>query len=95
MKHWKETAGILARVAGRTAGSLSGGCLAANVSAAVVVLADRALVTTEMIATLVERYRETGAPLAVSWPLLGLADLDVPEDYEPVKARLAEAADAL
>jgi CTP:molybdopterin cytidylyltransferase MocA len=90
-------------------------------------------VTAEMIATLVERYRQTSAPLVisdyggvnappilydrslfeelgamegegcgkqvvrklrseaqvVSWPVEALADVDVPEDYERVRAGLA------
>lgn len=108
--------------AGITAVSTSG--------AAVVVLADMPFVTTEMLATLVERYRTSSAPLvisdyggvnappmlydrglfpelvsmegegcgkqvvkrhraeaiAVSWPPDALIDLDVPDDYERVKA---------
>lgn len=39
---------------------------AAGASALIVVLADMPFVTAEMIATLVRRYRETGAPLVVS-----------------------------
>jgi molybdenum cofactor cytidylyltransferase len=98
-----------------------------------VVLADMPFVTARMIETLVERYRETTAPLVVSdyagvnappivydrslfaelgamegegcgkqvvkkhrseavavpWPAEALADVDVPEDYERVKAALA------
>ena len=103
-------------------------------TAAVVVLADMPFVTTAMIATLVDRYRTSAAPLVisdyggvnappmlynrslfdelmsmqgegcgkqvvkrhrdealtVSWPPEGLTDLDLPEDYERVKA-LVEA----
>jgi molybdenum cofactor cytidylyltransferase len=40
--------------------------VAADAHAIVVVLADMPFVTAEMIATLVQRYRETGAPLVVS-----------------------------
>jgi molybdenum cofactor cytidylyltransferase len=40
--------------------------VAADADAIVVVLADMPFVTAEMIATLVQRYRETGAPLVVS-----------------------------
>lgn len=98
--------------------------------AAVVVLADMPFVTTEMIATLVDRYRTSAAPLVisdyggvnappmlydrslfnellsmegegcgkqvvkrhrqeavtVSWPSDRLIDLDVPDDYERIKA---------
>ena len=105
-----------------------------HAAAAVVVLADMPLVTTAMIATLVDRYRTSAAPLVisdyggvnappmlydqslfgelgsmqgegcgrqvvkrhrnealtVSWPPDALIDLDVPEDYERVKA-LVEA----
>jgi molybdenum cofactor cytidylyltransferase len=105
----------------------------ARARAAVVVLADMPFVTARMIETLVERYRETTAPLVVSdyagvnappilydrslfaelgamegegcgkqvvkkhrseavavpWPAEALADVDVPEDYERVKAGLA------
>ena len=105
--------------------------------AAVVILADMPLVTSEMIATLVERYRTSDSPLVVSdyggvnappmlydqslfaelssmegegcgkqvvkrhrgeaivvpWPQDALADLDVPEDYDRVRA-LAGAAEA-
>jgi molybdenum cofactor cytidylyltransferase len=105
----------------------------ARARAAVVVLADMPFVTARMIETLVERYRETTAPLVVSdyagvnappilydrslfaelgamegegcgkqvvkkhrseavavpWPAEALADVDVPEDYERVKAALA------
>lgn len=101
--------------------------------AVVVVLADMPFVTAEMIATLVERYRQTSAPLVISdyggvnappilydrslfeelgamegegcgkqvvrkhrseaqvvpWPVEALADVDVPEDYERVRAGLA------
>ena len=39
---------------------------AADADAVVVVLADMPFVTAEMIATLVQRYRETGAPLVAS-----------------------------
>jgi molybdenum cofactor cytidylyltransferase len=103
---------------------------ASDSAAAVVVLADMPFVTAEMIATLVERYRTSSAPLvisdyggvnappmlydralfnellsmegegcgkqvvkrhrahaiAVSWPSDALIDLDVPDDYERVKA---------
>jgi molybdenum cofactor cytidylyltransferase len=101
--------------------------------AAVVVLADMPFVTAEMIATLVERYRQTSAPLVISdyggvnappilydrslfeelgamegegcgkqvvrkhrseaqvvpWPVEALTDVDLPEDYERVRAGLA------
>jgi molybdenum cofactor cytidylyltransferase len=104
-------------------------------AAAVVVLADMPFVTTAMIATLVDRYRTSAAPLvisdyggvnappmlydrslfdelvsmegegcgkqvvkrhraeaiAVTWPSDALIDLDVPDDYDRVKA-LVEAA---
>lgn len=99
-------------------------------TAAVVVLADMPFVTTAMIATLVDRYRTSSAPLVISdyggvnappmlydrslfnellsmqgegcgkqvvkrhrdealvvvWPEDALTDLDVPEDYDRVKA---------
>jgi molybdenum cofactor cytidylyltransferase len=98
--------------------------------AALVMLADMPFVTSEMIATMVERYRASEAPLVISdyggvnappmlydrslfdelltmtgegcgrqvvkrhrdeaevlaWPESALADLDVPEDYERIKA---------
>lgn len=101
--------------------------------AVVVLLADMPFVTARMVETLVERYRETAAPLVISdyagvhappmlydrslfaelgamegegcgkqvvkrhrreavavpWPAEALADLDVPEDYERVKAEPA------
>lgn len=101
-----------------------------DAAAAVVVLADMPFVTTSMIATLVERFHESTAPLvvsdyggvnappalytrslfdellsmegegcgkqvvkrhrsealSVSWPPEALTDLDVPEDYDRVKA---------
>jgi molybdenum cofactor cytidylyltransferase len=101
-------------------------------TAAVVMLADMPLVTTEMLRTLIERWRDGTAPLvisdydgvsappmlygralfpellamegegcgkqvvrrhreeaaAVAWPAAALADLDVPEDYERVQARI-------
>jgi len=104
----------------------------AGVDALVVVLADMPYVTAQMIATLVTRYRETGAPLVashygavqapptlydralfaellsipgercakqvvrrheqeaavVSWPESALRDVDVPADYEGVRADL-------
>jgi len=107
--------------------------VAAGTGAIVVVLADMPFVTAEMIATLVTRYRETGAPLVashygdvqapptlydralfeellqipgercakqvvrrheseaavVSWPESALRDIDVPADYEGVRAELA------
>jgi molybdenum cofactor cytidylyltransferase len=100
--------------------------------AAVVVLADMPFVTTEMIATLLGKYRRGEAPLVISdyegvnappmlydrslfdelsvpeghgcgkqvvkrhrqeaesatWPAEALTDLDVPEDYERVKASM-------
>jgi molybdenum cofactor cytidylyltransferase len=103
---------------------------AGSAAAAVVVLADMPFVTSDMIATLVERYRTSEAPLVisdyggvhappmlydrslfgelcsmegegcgkqvvkrhrgeallVSWPSDALIDLDVPEDYDRVKA---------
>jgi molybdenum cofactor cytidylyltransferase len=106
--------------------------LPAETSAAVVMLADMPLVTTEMLRTLVERWRDGTAPLvisdyegvnappmlygrplfpellamegegcgkqvvrrhhkeaaAVAWPTAALADLDVPEDYERLQARI-------
>ncbi len=101
--------------------------------AAVVMLPDMPLVTTEMIRTLVKRYRESTAPLVISrygdvnappmlhdrslfpefeapdgegcgrhvvrrhrdeaevvkWPAEALNDLDVPDDYERLRAQLA------
>lgn len=107
--------------------------LPAGACAAVVMLADMPFVTTRMIETLVERYRETAAPLVISdydgvnappilydrslfaelgamegegcgkqvvkrhrgeavtvpWPAEALADVDVPADYERVRAGLA------
>lgn len=107
-------------------------------SAAVVVLADMPLVTTEMIATLVERYRTSSVPLvisdyggvnappmlydrslfnellslegegcgkqvvkrhrdealAVAWPPDRLIDLDVPDDYERLKALVGTGEEA-
>jgi len=106
--------------------------LPAETSAAVVMLADMPFVTTEMLLTLVERWRDGTAPLVISdyegvnappmlygcplfpellamegegcgkqvvrrhreeaasvaWPAAALADLDVPEDYERVQARV-------
>jgi molybdenum cofactor cytidylyltransferase len=106
--------------------------LPAESTAAVVMLADMPLVTTEMLRTLVERWRDGTAPLvisdyegvnappmlygrplfpellamegegcgkqvvrrhreeaaAVAWPAAALADLDLPEDYERVRARV-------
>ena len=103
-----------------------------DADALVVVLADMPFVTAEMIATLVERYRATRAPLVVShygdvqapptlydralfaellqipgercakqvvrrheqeaavvdWPAAALRDIDVPADYEDVRAGL-------
>ena len=100
--------------------------------AAVVLLADMPFVTARMIAMLVERYRETTAPLVISdyagvhappalydrslfaelgamegegcgkqvvkrhlgealavpWPAAALADIDLPDDYERVRAEL-------
>src|SRR5262245_6508209 len=100
--------------------------------AAVVVLADMPFVTSAMIATLIEKYRRTDAPLVISdyagvnappmlydrslfgelsvpeghgcgkqvvkrhrqeaesasWPAEALTDLDVPDDYERVKASM-------
>lgn len=107
--------------------------LPAEASAVVVMLADMPFVTTSMLATLVERYRNGTAPLIVSdyagvnappmlydrvlfpelqtmegegcgkqvvrrhrseavavpWPAAALTDLDVPDDYQRVKAQLA------
>jgi molybdenum cofactor cytidylyltransferase len=107
--------------------------LPSDVAAGVVVLSDMPLVSAEMIAALVERYRTGDALLVfseydgvqapptlfdrslfgelagpegkgcgkrmrrrhpdaasiVAWPAEALADLDVPEDYARVKARLA------
>jgi molybdenum cofactor cytidylyltransferase len=104
----------------------------ARADALVVVLADMPFVTAEMIASLVERYRATRAPLVVShygdvqapptlydralfaellqipgercakqvvrrheqqavvvdWPAAALRDIDVPADYEDVRAGL-------
>lgn len=104
----------------------------ARACAAVVLLADMPFVTDGMVSTLVERYRESSAPLvvsdyggvqapptvydrslfaelgamegegcgrevvrrhrseavAVAWPAAALADLDRPEDYERVRAKL-------
>jgi molybdenum cofactor cytidylyltransferase len=116
--------------------SLRAGIAAVSDSlAAVVVLADMPFVTTEMIATLVERYRTGEAPLvisdyggvnappmlydqrffdelrtmqgegcgkqvvkrhrgeavSVSWPAEALTDLDVPDDYERVRAMVQAA----
>ena len=106
---------------------------AAGVDALMVVLADMPFVTAEMIATLVERYRATKAPLVVShygdvqapptlydralfdellaipgercakqvvkrhqgeaevvsWPAAALRDIDLPADYDAVRADLA------
>ncbi len=106
--------------------------LPAEATAAVVMLADMPLVTTEMLHTLVERWRDGTEPLVISdyegvnappmlyghrlfpellamegegcgkqvvrrhrdeaaivaWPAAALADLDVPEDYERVRARV-------
>ncbi len=105
---------------------------------ALVLLADMPFVTTPMLVALVERYRASDAPLAVSrygdvtappilydrslfdelatadsercgkhvvkrhrgeaaildWPVDALADLDVPEDYERVKAAFANQSTA-
>ena len=105
----------------------------ARAVAAVVLLADMPFVTERMIATLVERYRETTAPLVISdyagvhappalydrslfaelsamegegcgkqvvkrhlsealavpWPAAALADIDLPDDYERVRAELS------
>jgi molybdenum cofactor cytidylyltransferase len=102
--------------------------------AAVVVLADMPFVTTEMMTSMIDRYRRGDAPLivsdydgvnappilydrslfgelavsegqgcgkhvvkrhrheaeSVSWPVEALADLDVPEDYDRIKAGAAE-----
>ena len=104
--------------------------------AAVVMLADMPFVTSDMVAALVARYRESTAPLvisaygdvnappmlydralfpelrqmagegcgrqvvrrhrheavAVSWPTAALQDIDVPEDYERIKAELGVSA---
>lgn len=101
--------------------------------AAVIMLPDMPFVTTKMIKTLVERYRDSTAPLVISrygdvnappmlhdrslfaefqgpdsegcgkhivrrhrdeaevveWPADALQDLDVPDDYERVRAQLA------
>jgi molybdenum cofactor cytidylyltransferase len=106
---------------------------AAGADALMVVLADMPFVTAEMIATLVQRYRATRAPLVVShygdvqapptlydralfeellaipgercakqvvkrheaeaevvtWPAAALRDIDVPADYDGVRAELA------
>ena len=107
-----------------------------HVRAAVVMLADMPFVTSDMVAGLVARYRESTAPLvisaygdvnappmlydralfpelrqmagegcgrqvvrrhrheavALSWPEAALQDIDVPEDYERIKAELARLA---
>jgi molybdenum cofactor cytidylyltransferase len=107
--------------------------LPAEATAVVVMLADMPFVTASMVVTLVQRYRESGALLAisdyagvmappmlygrslfpellalegdgcgkqvarrhrseavvVSWPAAALTDLDVPADYEQMRARLA------
>jgi molybdenum cofactor cytidylyltransferase len=106
--------------------------LPADVAAVVVLLADMPFVTAGMLARLIERWRDGGAPLVisdyggvnappmlydrslfpelqamegegcgkqvvrrhrseaivVSWPAAALTDLDVPDDYERVLARL-------
>ncbi len=106
----------------------------ARAGAAVIMLGDMPFVTAGMIATLVERFRESGAPLMVSeyggvqapptlfdralldeflvmegdacakrlvkrhlrealivpWPAEALTDLDLPDDYERVKAQSAD-----
>lgn len=103
-----------------------------DAQAVIVLLADMPFVTADMLATLVARYRQHGAPLVISdyagvnappmlydralfpelavmegegcgrqvvrkhreeavvvpWTADALADLDVPDDYERVKARL-------
>ena len=104
--------------------------------AAVVMLADMPFVTSDMLARLVARYRDSTAPLvistygdvnappmlydralfpelqqmkgegcgrqvvrrhrheavAVSWPEAALQDIDVPEDYDRIKAELGDRA---
>jgi molybdenum cofactor cytidylyltransferase len=111
------------------------GHVAVTADAIVVVLADMPLVTADMIATVVAHYRETAAPLVVSyygavqapptlyaralfeellalsgergakevvrrhqheaavvsWPESALRDVDVPADYERVRADLGES----
>jgi molybdenum cofactor cytidylyltransferase len=106
-----------------------------SAQAAVVVLADMPFVTTAMLSTLVEKYRQSQAPLVISdydgvnappmlydrslfgelaasegqgcgkhvvkrhrheaesarWPVEALTDLDVPEDYERVRASVKGA----
>lgn len=110
------------------------GALASEVDAAVVLLGDMPFVTTDMIATLAERYRSgnflmvlsdysgvTAPPTLIdralfseliddpvrgcsrtlrsrhpdhattlAWPAAALADVDVPADYERLRAQLAE-----
>ena len=107
-----------------------------DIDAAVVMLADMPLVSSDMIATVAERYREASAPLVisqygdvnapptlysrplfaeflalegegcgkhvvkrhrheaaiVSWPPDALTDLDVPEEYDRVRAFIEEGA---
>ena len=116
------------------AGSLRVGiaALPAKVPAAIIMLADMPLVTRDMLATLVRRFRGGSAPLViseyagvpappmlydrslfpellalseagggrdvvrrhrheaevVSWPASALGDLDVPADYDRIRARL-------
>jgi molybdenum cofactor cytidylyltransferase len=117
--------------------SLRAGVRAAEgADAIVIVLADMPFVTADMIAALVDRYRATGAPLAVShygevqapptlyaralfaellstpgercakevvrrhaheaavvdWPDRALRDVDVPADYEELRARSSARA---
>ena len=108
----------------------------ARARAAVVMLADMPFVTSDMLARLVARYRDSTAPLvisaygdvnappmlydralfpelqqmkgegcgrqvvrrhrheavAVSWPEAALRDIDVPEDYDRIKAELGDRA---
>ena len=115
-------------------GSLRTGlaALPADVQAVVVMLADMPFVTTDMLVTLVQRFRSGSAPLVISeydgvnappmlydrslvpellalsgegggrevvrrhrheaavvaWPASALDDLDAPDDYERIRARL-------
>lgn len=112
------------------------GCVPAEAAAACVMLADMPFVASAMLATLIERFRASDAPLVVSrygdvnappilyarslfeellstegeacgkqvvrrhrgealtvsWPEEALTDVDVPEDYERLKARSAARA---
>jgi molybdenum cofactor cytidylyltransferase len=122
-----------------TARSLRTGlaALATQTAAVVVILADMPFVTTDMLRTLVQHWRDGTAPLMISdydgvnaspmlydrslfaelqamegegcgrqvvrryrdeattvaWPPAALADLDAPEDYERVRARIEAPED--